>query len=86
MYYNISDNSYCINITNGNKALLVQIHDDYYTPDIDEDGAKFEIVSEPYSQEVFTGYKDYVTEIFINIKSTLTGNIYRVLYYENNIY
>ena len=86
MYYNISDNSYCINIVNGNKVLLVQEHDEDYSPNKYEDGAKFEIVSKPYSQEVFTGYKDYVTEMFINVKSSLTGNIYRVLYYENNIY
>ena len=79
MNYKISDNSYCINIETGERAWLVQEHNKYYSPDKKEDGATFEIVSEPYRSEVLV-IDEYVCETFINVKSSLTGNIYRVLF------
>lgn len=84
MNYKVFDNSYCINIENGNFANLVQDHDEYYSPDKNEDGATFEIVSEPYVEQVniFSKYED---RTFVNVKSSLTGNVYRVLYEEGEI-
>ena len=81
MNYKISDNSYCINVETGMPAWLVQEHDQYYSPDKKEDGATFEIVSEPYESLIDDG-TIYVYETFINVKSSLTGNIYRVLFNE----
>ena len=81
MNYKIFDNSYCINVETGERACLVQNHDEYYSPDKNEDGAIFEIVSEPYVEQVKIYYK-YEDRIFINVKSSLTGNVYRVLYEE----
>lgn len=85
MYYKVFDNSYCINVVNRNRALLVQEHDRWYSPDKNEDGATFEIVSEPYVEtiKVFSKYHDVT---FINVKSSLTGNVYRVLYEEGQVY
>lgn len=84
MNYKVCDNSYCINVVNHKSAFLVQEHDEYYSPDKDEDGATFEIVSEPYVEKIMIidHYKD---ETFINVKSSLTGNVYRVLYDKVNI-
>ena len=81
MNYKISDNSYCINVETGERAWLVQEHDEYYSPDKNEDGALFEIVSEPYVEQVKIFYK-YEDRTFINVKSSLTGNVYRVLFYK----
>ncbi len=86
MYYKVGDNSYCININTGNYASLVQGHDDWYSPDKDEDGALFEVVSKPYEEEVYEFNHYYGRKTFINVKSSLTGNVYRVLYYEHNLY
>ncbi len=85
MNYKISDNSYCINIETGEPAWLVQQHYGYYSPDKNEDGAIFEIVSEPYVEHVKI-LSEYIDRTFINVKSSLTGNIYRVLYCEDHIY
>lgn len=86
MNYKVFDNSYCINIENGNFASLVQDHDEYYSPDKNEDGAIFEIVSEPYVEQVKIFLNHYEDRTFINVKSSLTGNIYRVLYNKYHIY
>lgn len=86
MNYKVFDNSYCINIETGNFAALVQDHDEYYSPDKNEDGAIFEIVSEPYVEQVNIFINDYEDRTFINVKSSLTGNIYRVLYNKYHIY
>lgn len=85
MYYKVSDNSYCINVVNRNHALLVQEHDEWYSPDKNEDGATFEIVSEPYVEQILT-FSKYEDRTFINVKSSLTGNVYRVLYKEDQVY
>ena len=90
--YAPSDNSYCINVETKKKALIVQKKpyivgacililddDEYYNPyPIEEDGAKFTIVSEPYIDMVdFPENKEYT---FINVQSSNTNSIYRVLF------
>lgn len=85
MNYEVFDNSHCINVVNRNRAELVQEHDDYYSPDKNEDGATFEIVSEPYVERILI-FSKYDDRTFINVKSSLTGNVYRVLYKESKIY
>lgn len=84
-----SDNSYCINVETKKKALIVQKrsydydygYDEDYNPyPIKEDGATFKIVSEPYEDEVdFPEKKKYT---FINVQSSNTNSIYRVLFYK----
>ena len=80
MYYRVYDNSFCINLETGNCAALVQTHDEWYSPDEKEDGALFKIVSEPYVVNIYEGGRYYGKKEFINVKSTFTGNTYRVLY------
>ena len=74
-YANTRINSYCININTGNYASLVQEHDEMYSPDKDEDGALFEVVSEPYEEDVYEFNNYYGRKPFINVKSSLTGNV-----------
>ena len=86
MNYEVFDNSYCINVENGKYASLVQDHDEWYSPDKNEDGAIFEIVSDPYYDAVHIIGDEFKTCNFINVKSSLTGNVYRVLYRESKRY
>lgn len=86
MYYEVNDNSYCINVITREQALLVQGHDNRYSPSKNEDGAIFEIVSEPYYEAVKTIGDKYKTYEFINVKSSLTGNVYRVIYRKSQVY
>lgn len=89
-----NDNSYCINVETKKRALIVQKtpyrvgscilildDDNSYNPHpIEEDGATFKIVSEPYEDEVdFPEKKKYT---FINVQSSNTNSIYRVLFYK----
>lgn len=80
------DNSFCINCRNGKNAMLVSKDpsDLYYIgPDKEEDGANFEIVTEPYEEKIyFEGLRSYT---FINVKSSKTGNIYRTLFTEHRV-
>lgn len=84
MNYKVYDNSFCVNAETGKHALLVQDHDDcsFYRPDAQEDGAIFTVCSDPYEEYIdkWGLYK------FINVKSSKTVNIYRVLYKESAIY
>lgn len=84
--YRPSDNSYCINVETKKMAFIVQkmpydYDDEYYNPcPIEEDGATFKIVSEPYEDEVdFPEKKKYT---FINVQSSNTNSIYRVLFHK----
>lgn len=85
-YYRVYDNSFCRNIKNGNPAALVQQHDEWYSPEKNEDGALFEVVSEPYIEDIYECGYHYGKKEFINVKSTFTGNIYRVLYIKQCIF
>lgn len=80
--YHPFDNSYCINCETGKWGNLVQSHVGPYCPD-EEDGASFEIVSEPYEEVVncFGSHK----HTFIKVKSSKTGNIYRTLYNKKRV-
>lgn len=80
--YDVCDNSYCINLTNGKYVGLVQREGPYYSPDKDEKGAKFIIIKKPYIKKV-TDAIGSLYHIFINVVSTKTGNFYRVIYNEN---
>ena len=86
MYYRVYDNSYCINFETEMPAALVQQHDHFYEPDIEEDGAIFTVVSEPYFVHINEWGIDYGVQAFISVKSTKTGNVYRVLYNKSAIY
>lgn len=86
MYYRVYDNSFCINLETGNHASLVQQHDEWYSPDEKEDGALFKKVSEPYVEDIYECGYHYGNKEFINVKSTFTGNTYRVLYSEYSLY
>ena len=81
--YRVYDNSFCINVNTGASALLVQHHDDWlYKPDVKENGAIFTICSDPYEEYIdLYGFRK-----FINVKSSRTGYIYRVLFNESAIY
>ncbi len=82
--YRVYDNSFCINVDTGVSALLVQEYDMFYPyrPDKNEDGAVFTICSNPYDKYIDI----YGLKKFINVKSSKTGNIYRVLFKESAIY
>ena len=86
MLYRVYDNSFCINLENNRYTALVQEHDDYYSPDKNEDGAIFKIVSKPYDKNMDENGIKYGIKTFIEIKSNKTGNIYRVLYNKRCIY
>ena len=79
------DNSFCINVRNGRSALLVQGHDKFYQPTPEEDGANFYIVSEPYEEVVYFDRYHEKSYLFVNVQSSLTNNIYRVLFHERGL-
>ena len=82
-YYRPIDNSFCINCRTGKKAFIVQGHNEYYSPDEEEDGAIFKIVTEPYEEEIyFEGLRSFT---FINVKSSKTKNIYRTLFIKQGV-
>lgn len=80
--YDICDNSYCINLANGENARLVQRESVYYSSDKEEKGAKFIIIKKPYIKKVTDAIGSFY-HIFVNVVSTNTGNFYRVIYHEN---
>lgn len=80
-FYRVGDNSYCINMRNGNRALLYQPKNPYY----EEYGAKFTIVTEPYIEKVNVPSIGMFYRVFVNVQSNKTKNVYRVLFNENNI-
>lgn len=82
--YDVRDNSYCINLANGQSADLVQRESEYYCPDKDEKGANFIIIKKPYVKKVSNSLGSFY-HIFVNVVSTKTGNFYRVLYHENHV-
>lgn len=72
------DNSYCINTETGKEAHIVPGYCDE-----EELHSIFEIISEPYKEEVyFVGYRIHT---FIDIKSGNTGKIYRTLYLKQGV-
>jgi len=83
--YRVGDNSYCINIENGESAYLYQGKSQYYEPSKGENGAKFTIVTEPYIDKVYTPGIGKFYRIFVNVQSNKTKNFYRVLFFENNV-
>jgi len=87
-FYLPTDNSGCINIFTREPACIVQNDffgdfwdDSYNGPDKLEDGARFEIVSEAYKDD-YHSFRDW---LFVNVKSSNTGNIYRALYSTKNV-
>lgn len=81
------DNSFCINCRNGRRAMLVQrspTDNEYIGPDPEEENATFEIVTNPYKEEIIFIGRFYIEE-FINVKSSKTGNIYRTLYINKRV-
>lgn len=80
--YRVFDNSFVINVNTGLYTALVQQHTNFYNPDEKEDGATFTICSDPYNEYISI----YGWRKFINVKSSKTGNIYRVLFDTSAIY
>lgn len=85
LYYEVTDNSYCISLDTLNPIFLVQKKDGWYSPDPKEDGAEFEIISEPFNCNVKFFEKINIYE-FVIVKSTKTDICYRVLYNKHNVY
>lgn len=82
------DNSYCIDLHTGKKSLICQDFDTHYTKDKvgDEYGAEFTITKNPYINPVFSGIGNReLLETFVDVKSSLTGREYRVLYNEKRV-
>ena len=83
-FYVPYDNSYCINCRNGKRVMLIPKSPfdlDYIGPDKEEENANFEIVCEPYKEDIY----DYIshkniTHTFVNVISSKTGNLYRTLF------
>lgn len=78
--YEVYDNSYCINIASGKNAELtkrVRIESEL--------GAKFIVANRPYVQRVKTFFDKSVYRLFVNVESTTTGSVYRVLFSENAV-
>ena len=81
--YHISDNSYIIDIATKESASLVQAVNKFYSPDEDEFGSDFIICSFPYverSNGIFNHY-----HVFVNVVSTKTKKVYRVLFMEGHV-
>ena len=78
--YEVYDNSYCINIASGEKALLAKCA--CISSELE---ASFIIVNKPYVQRVKTFFDNSVDCLFVNVKSTKTGKVYRVLFGENAV-
>jgi hypothetical protein len=80
--YEPFDNSFCIELSSKNSALIVQPTEydliDGYNPG-EELGATFIITSEPYTEMVSSFIGDYECE-FINVKSSKTHKEYRTLH------
>lgn len=83
--YEVRDNSFCINLENGKESHLLQVKDEHYVPNEDEDGAKFIIVKNPYVKKVCVPCVGNFYMIFVNVMSTKTGKFYRVTYNENSV-
>lgn len=85
-FYNPCDNSYCINLNTMKPSYICPwIGDNKFNPNKNEIGAKFTIVSEPYFEKVLTLAQRYAKYAFINVKSSITYEVYRTLYYESNV-
>ena len=78
--YEVYDNSYCINIASGKHALLAKC-----ACISSELGAKFIVANKPYVQRVGTFIDKSVYRLFVNVESTKTGSVYRVLFSENAV-
>ena len=84
-FYSPLDNSFCINVhTNKNAWLLPWVCGNQYNPTNYESNAYFTIFSNPY-KEMVKSYGGERKETFIKVKSSVTGNIYRTLYFENGV-
>lgn len=85
LYYEVTDNSYCVSLDTLEPIFLVQKKDGWYSPNPEEDGAEFEIISSTFDCNIeFIGNVD--TYEFVIVKSTKTGVCYRVLYNKRNVY
>ena len=85
LYLDITDNSYCISLDTLKSTFLVQKKDGCYSPNSEEDGAEFEIISSTFECNI-----EFIGEIntyeFVIVKSTKTNVCYRVLYNKRNVY
>ena len=85
LYYEVTDNSYCVSLDTLKPTFLVQKKDGWYSPNPEEDGAEFEIISSTFECNIeFIGNVDIYE--FVIVKSTKTGVCYRVLYNKRNVY
>lgn len=85
LYYEVTDNSYCISLDTLEDTFLVQKKTSWYSPDSKEVGAEFEIISAPFNCNIRFFEKTNTYE-FVIVKSTRTGICYRVLYNKHKVY
>ena len=86
LYYEVTDNSYCISLNTLKPTRLVQEREYGYSPDPKEDGAKFKIISAVFKCDTDCFGGEIYTNEFVIVKSTKTGVCYRVLYNKHNVY
>lgn len=82
-YYVPYDNSYCIEYTSNKQSYLMPwLDNNEFNPTKEETKALFTIVSIPYTKMIKTlcGKMEELT--FVNVKSSITDKVYRVLFNE----
>lgn len=85
-YYVPYDNSYCVEYTTNKESyLLPWLDSNEFNPTKEEIKTLFTIVSMPYTTIIksICGKKEELT--FINVKSSTTDKVYRVLFNEKGI-
>ena len=85
-YYVPYDNSYCVEYTTNKESyLLPWLDSNEFNPTKEEIQALFTIVSIPYIKMIktFCGKMEELT--FVNVKSSITDKVYRVLFNEKGI-
>ena len=85
-YYVPYDNSYCVEYTTNKESyLLPWLDSNEFNPTKEEIKALFTIVSIPYTKMIktFCGKMEKLT--FVNVKSSITDKVYRVLFNEKGI-
>ena len=85
-YYVPYDNSYCVEYTNNKQSYLMPwLDNNEFNPTKEEIKALFTIVSIPYTKMIKTlcGKMEELT--YVNVKSSITDKVYRVLFNEKGI-
>lgn len=85
-YYVPYDNSYCVEYTtNKNSYLLPWLDSNEFNPTKEEIKAVFTIVTVPYTTMLENTCGEMKERTFVNVKSSITDKVYRVLFFKNGI-